>query len=153
MTAIQPIVLEDDDGTSYTIYVETDGVEPYGMPAAPPAAPPPAGPPAPPPNRSYDPDATRETYSWPPSEPTRGLASPINAQLQTVHQTIRAYTVYALGAFKNLAGAEVEDLKLSFGIKINADTGIPMLAKGSIDGDFKIEVTCKFPKHQASQTS
>ncbi|MBD2112222.1 MULTISPECIES: CU044_2847 family protein [Cyanophyceae] len=143
MTTIQPIVLEDDDGTSYTIYVETDVVETNSRTATPPAVPP-SPPPSP---RSYDPNATRETYSWPPSEPTRGLSAPINAQLQTVHQTIRAYTVYALGAFKNLAGAEVEDLKLSFGIKINADTGIPMLAKGSIDGDFKIEVTCKFPKN------
>ncbi|MBW4463522.1 MAG: hypothetical protein KME47_25270 [Nodosilinea sp. WJT8-NPBG4] len=148
MATIQPIVLEDVDGTSYTIYVETEVAETYRMPVAPPNALP-----APPPPGSYDPDATRETYDWLPSTPSRALPSPISAQLQTVHQTIRAYTMYALGAFKNLAGAEVEDLKLSFGIKINADTGIPMLAKGSIDGDFKIEVTCKFPKNQASQTS
>ena len=149
MTTIQPIVLEDDDGTSYTIYVETEVAETYRMPAVPP---PPAAPPAAPPPifpDSYDPNATRD-YGLPPGAPTRALPPPISAQLQTVHQTIRAYTMYALGAFKNLAGAEVEDLKLSFGIKINADTGIPMLAKGSIDGDFKIEVTCKFPKNQAS---
>lgn len=130
MATIQPIVLQDDDGTSYTIYVEADGV-----PSAPPD-----------PTRSYDPNASRESYGVPSGAPSRGMPSPINAQLQTVHQTIRAYTMYALGAFKNLAGAEVEDLKLSFGIKINVDTGIPMLAKGAIDGDFKIEVTCKFPK-------
>ncbi|MBD1876630.1 hypothetical protein H6F75_24385 [Nodosilinea sp. FACHB-131] len=142
MTTIQPIVLEDDNGTSYTIYVETEVAETYRMPVAPLAAPP-----APP--SSYDPDTNRD-YDWLPGAPTRALPPPISAQLQTIHQTIRAYTMYALGAFKNLAGAEVEDLKLSFGIKINADTGIPMLAKGSIDGDFKIEVTCKFPKNQAS---
>lgn len=144
MATIQPIVLEDDDGTSYTIYVETEVAESYRMPVAPPATPP-IAPPAPP--DSYDPNTNRD-YGWVPSAPTRALPTPVSAQLQTVHQTIRAYTMYALGAFKNLAGAEVEDLKLSFGIKINADTGIPMLAKGSIDGDFKIEVTCKFPKNQ-----
>ncbi len=143
MATIQPIVLQDDDGTSYTIYVETDGASP--APPAPPSVPP--APPVPPdPTRSYDPNATRESYGLSPGSPSRGMPAPVNAQLQTIHQTIRAYTLYALGAFKNLAGAEVEDLKLSFGIKINVDAGIPMLAKGSIDGDFKIEVTCKFPK-------
>jgi hypothetical protein len=75
----------------------------------------------------------------------------VKAHLQTIHQTIRGYTWYALGAFKNLAGAEVEDIKLSFGLKIDVDTGIPMLASGSIAGDFKIEVSCKFPnKGEAS---
>jgi hypothetical protein len=130
MATIQPIVLQDDDGISYTIYVETDGVPPA----------------SPDPTRSYDPNATRESYGFPPGAPSRGTPTPVNASLETIHRTIRAYTLYALGAFKNLAGAEVEDLKLSFGIKINVDTGIPMLAKGAIDGDFKIEVTCKFPK-------
>ncbi|MBD2109673.1 CU044_2847 family protein [Nodosilinea sp. FACHB-13] len=117
------------------------------MPVAPPVALPAA--PAPSPPGSYDSNATRD-YGLPPGAPTRALPPPFSAQLQTVHQTIRAYTMYALGAFKNLAGAEVEDLKLSFGIKINADTGIPMLANGSTDGDFKVEVTCKFPKNQES---
>ncbi|MGF1569816.1 MAG: CU044_2847 family protein [Nodosilinea sp.] len=133
MAMVQEIVLEDDDGTSYTIYVETDPVATAGVPSPPPASPNPT--------RSYDADTPRETYGV-----NRSLPAPVQASLETVHRTIRAYTLYALGAFKNLAGAEVEDLKLSFGIKINVDTGIPMLAKGAIDGDFKIEVTCKFPK-------
>ncbi|WP_155834595.1 hypothetical protein [Leptolyngbya sp. PCC 6406] len=37
----------------------------------------------------------------------------IKAQLQTIHGTLRAYTMYALGAFKNLAGVEVEDKNFS----------------------------------------
>ncbi len=134
MAMVQEIVLQDDDGTSYTIYIETDPLVTGGVLSSPPASPDPS--------RSYDPNANRESYGVPP----RGLPTPVQASLETIHRTIRAYTLYALGAFKNLAGAEVEDLNLSFGIKVNVDTGVPMLAKGAIDGDFKIEVTCKFPK-------
>ena len=65
-----------------------------------------------------------------------------------MHRTIRGYARYALGAFQNLAGAEVEELKLSFGLQVDVDSGIPMLAKGSVAGDFHIEVTCKFPSKE-----
>ncbi|WP_008311112.1 CU044_2847 family protein [Leptolyngbya sp. PCC 6406] len=129
MATVQPIEFEDETGT-YTIYIETD-------------APGTGGSAAPEPTRTYAPNPSRESYGITPPDKQQQV---IKAQLQTIHGTLRAYTMYALGAFKNLAGAEVEELKLTFGIKVNADTGIPMLAKGSVGGDFKIEVTCKFPK-------
>ena len=68
------------------------------------------------------------------------------ASMQQVHKYIRFYTKYAIGAFKNFAGAEIEELNLKFGLKIGGKTGIPMLTEGSGEANFEIEVKCKFPK-------
>jgi hypothetical protein len=74
-------------------------------------------------------------------------------KLKEVHGTIRAYAKYAIGAFKNLGGAEVEELKLKFGIKIEAKSGLPILTGGSAGANFDIEVKCKFPKTQSNLSS
>lgn len=70
------------------------------------------------------------------------------ASMQEVHKHIRLYTTYAIGAFKNFAGAEIEELNLKFGLKIANKTGIPMLTEGSGEANFEIEVKCKFPKNK-----
>jgi Trypsin-co-occurring domain 1 len=67
-------------------------------------------------------------------------------ELEKVHHTIRGYTQYAIGAFKNLAIAEVEEVKLKFSLKISAAGGLPMIASSKTDADFSIEVKCKFPQ-------
>ncbi len=71
-------------------------------------------------------------------------------ELKKVHDTIRGYTEYAIGAFKNLAVANVEELNLKFKLKISTEGGIPMLASGKTEADFEIEVKCKFPPKSAS---
>jgi hypothetical protein len=65
--------------------------------------------------------------------------------LQKVHNTIRGYATYAIGAFRNLGAAEVEKLTLKFSLKIGGKTGIPMLTEGSAESNFEIQVECKFP--------
>ncbi|NJL88901.1 MAG: hypothetical protein HC916_03155 [Coleofasciculaceae cyanobacterium SM2_1_6] len=65
--------------------------------------------------------------------------------LQKVHNTIRGYANYAIGAFRNLGAAEVEKLTLKFSLKIGGKTGIPMLTEGSAESNFEIQVECKFP--------
>ncbi|WZI66496.1 MAG: CU044_2847 family protein [Gloeotrichia echinulata IR180] len=65
-------------------------------------------------------------------------------KIQEVHNQIRAYTKYAIGAFKNLGVAEVEEVTLKFGLKIGGKTGIPLLTEGSAESNFEIEVKCKF---------
>ena len=72
-------------------------------------------------------------------------------ELEKVHHTIRGYTQYAIGAFKNLAIAEVEEVKLKFSLKISAAGGLPMIASSKTDADFSIEVKCKFPKDEKPQ--
>ncbi|WP_309735668.1 CU044_2847 family protein [Chamaesiphon sp. OTE_75_metabat_556] len=72
-------------------------------------------------------------------------------ELEKVHHTIRGYAQYAIGAFKNLAIAEVEEVKLKFSLKISAACGLPMIASSKTDADFSIEVKCKFPKDEKPQ--
>ncbi|NJM46863.1 MAG: hypothetical protein HC860_12495 [Alkalinema sp. RU_4_3] len=78
--------------------------------------------------------------SNPPSPPE------LRVKLTEVHKTIQGYTQYAIGAFKNLSIAEVEEITLKFNLKITAEGGIPMLASAKTESDFSIEVKCKFPK-------
>jgi Trypsin-co-occurring domain 1 len=83
--------------------------------------------------------------------PTRGgiesnISPAVRVKLEEVHHTIQGYTQYAIGAFKNLAMAEVEEVTLKFSLKISAAGGLPMIASSKTDADFAIEVKCKFPK-------
>ena len=70
----------------------------------------------------------------------------IVVKLRDVHETIRTYTKYAIGAFKSLPDVEVEELNLKFGLKVGGKTGIPMLTEGSAETNFEIEVKLTFPK-------
>lgn len=81
-------------------------------------------------------DDDRESY---------GIKEDTIARLQDVHETIRLYTRYAIGAFKNIGDVEVEEVKLKFGLKISGEAGIPILTKASAESNFEIEVKCKFP--------
>ncbi|MBE9105193.1 hypothetical protein IQ229_09655 [Nostoc cf. edaphicum LEGE 07299] len=69
-------------------------------------------------------------------------------KIEEVHHQIRAYTKYAIGAFKNLGAAEVEEVTLKFGLKIGGKTGIPFVTEGSAESNFEIEVKCKFPENK-----
>ncbi|MEE3715904.1 CU044_2847 family protein [Tumidithrix elongata RA019] len=74
-----------------------------------------------------------------------GVKEDAIARLQEVHETIRLYTRYAIGAFKNLGDAQVEEVTLKFGLKISGEAGIPVLTKASAESNFEIQVKCKFP--------
>jgi hypothetical protein len=81
-------------------------------------------------------DNERESY---------GLKEDAIKNLQEIHETIRFYTKYAIGAFKNLGDAQVEEVNLKFGLKISGEAGIPILTKASAESNFEISVKCKFP--------
>ena len=85
---------------------------------------------------STDEDDEEENY---------GLKEDAIAKLQDIHETIRLYTQYAIGAFKNLGEAQVEEVNLKFGLKISGEAGIPILTKASAESNFEISVKCKFP--------
>ncbi|WP_375515133.1 CU044_2847 family protein [uncultured Nostoc sp.] len=89
-------------------------------------------------------DDDKESYGW---------REEAFVKIEEVHHQIRAYTKYAIGAFKNLGAAEVEEVTLKFGLKIGGKTGIPFVTEGSAESNFEIEVKCKFPeKKQNSST-
>jgi hypothetical protein len=116
----QRLILEDENNQTYEVLIES------------PAQPTPKG-------------TDLESYS-----PIQATVPPeMRVKLAEVHQTIQGYTQYAIGAFKNLSIAEVEELTLKFNLKISAEGGIPMIASGKTESDFSIEVKCKFPKDKA----
>jgi len=130
MSELQRLILEDED-TTYDIYVEStaaasgpmrDGRIGKGI------------------NRTGEGMLNKSGTS------TGNTSSedPQRVQLKQVHKTIQGYTQYAIGAFKNLAVADVEELNLKFNLKISADGGLPVLANAKAEADFSIEVKCKF---------
>ena len=130
MSELQRLILEDDD-TTYDIYLEPttsssgpvrDGRIGKGMGAEP--------------SRS------------PGIGTGRTIPPETRVKLQEVHNTIQGYTQYAIGAFKNLAVAEVEELNLKFNLKISTEGGLPVLASAKTEADFSIEVKCKFKDNQ-----
>jgi len=76
---------------------------------------------------------------------SKGFKEDAIKNLQEIHETIRFYTKYAIGAFKNLGDAQVEEVNLKFGLKIGGEAGIPILTKASAESNFEISVKCKFP--------
>ena len=114
MTDVNRLVFEDESGTAYTMYFETDDTI----------------------DTPPEPDEDDEYESM-------GTSTEVQAKLADIHGTLKTYANYALGAFKGVAGAEVEEITLKFGIKIAGSTGLPILAQGSAEGSFEIEVKCK----------
>lgn len=134
MTALQRLILEDED-TSYDIFVESTA-------------------------SNSAPGIQDDYESYGPSGPNQGgigkgwdgstsntVPAATRVQLQKVHKTIQGYTQYAIGAFKNLAIADVEEINLKFNLKISAEGGMPMLASAKTEADFAIEVKCKFKEN------
>ena len=65
--------------------------------------------------------------------------------LEKIHNTIKGYAKYAIGAFIDFGLAEIEELNLEFNLKLAGELGIPVLTRSSTEGSFKIQVKCKFP--------
>jgi len=89
-------------------------------------------------------DEDKESYGW---------REEAYVKIEEVHHQIRAYTKYAIGAFKNLGAAEVEEVTLKFGLKIGGKTGIPFVTEGSAESNFEIEVKCKFPENKQNSST
>lgn len=69
-------------------------------------------------------------------------------QMPQADRMIRGYATYAISAFKNFSAAQVEELKISFGLKIGGKVGIPYITEGSTESNLNIEVKCSFPKRE-----
>ena len=60
--------------------------------------------------------------------------------------TLKAYTRRTLNAFRDLGAAEVDKVKLEFGINMGGEAGVPYVTKGTAECSLKITVECSFPK-------
>ncbi|MCX7066179.1 MAG: CU044_2847 family protein [Methylococcales bacterium] len=61
-----------------------------------------------------------------------------------LQDTIKAFAVYTLNSFKQIADANVNKVTLEFGINVGGAAGIPYITKGSIGSNLKITVQCSF---------
>lgn len=75
-----------------------------------------------------------------------GVTEDAIAKLQQARQMIRAYTLYAVTAFKDFGAAEVEEITLTFGIKLGGKAGIPYVTEGTTESNMQIQVKCKYPQ-------
>jgi hypothetical protein len=72
-------------------------------------------------------------------------AEQVVRNFQAIEGTIRAYTNYTLNAFRQVASANIDKVKLEFGIKVGGKAGIPYVTEGSADCNLKVTVECSFP--------
>lgn len=70
-------------------------------------------------------------------------------QMQKAARMIRGYAIYAVSAFKNFSTAKVEEVTLSFGLKIGGKVGIPYITEGSTESNLAIQVKCSFPDQES----
>lgn len=115
MSELQRLVIEED-GKTVEIYVEGPP-----MPSTPPTAPP----------------------GQRPGE--KGATETILLKMDEIQTKVTTYANFAIGAVKNLAGAEVEEITLKFGMKLGGKTGV-IFTEGSAEGSMEVSVKCKFPK-------
>ena len=116
MSEVDRLVFEDESGNAYTMYFEAS--ESVELPEA-------------------STDAGDDEYE------RMGISDDVKAKLKDIHSTLQAYTYYAIGAFRKVAFAEVEEITLRFGIKIAGSSGMPILTQGTAEGSFQVEVKCK----------
>jgi hypothetical protein len=74
-----------------------------------------------------------------------GLQEDAMVKMQQAREMIRAYSAYALSAFKDFGAAEIEEVTLKFGLKLGGKAGIPYITEGTAESNLEIEVKCKFP--------
>jgi hypothetical protein len=77
-----------------------------------------------------------------------GVGEEAQVKMQQARSMIRAYAMYALSAFKDFGVAEVQEVTLKFGLKLNAKAGIPYITEGSAESNLEISVKCTFPKQK-----
>ena len=113
MSDVDRLIFEDEQGNDYTMFIEA--AEGLDLPETT--------------------DSDDEFERMGPSD--------VKVKLSEVHDKLQSYARYAIGAFQNVPFVDVEEITLKFGIKISGSTGIPVLTRGSVEGDFHIEIKCK----------
>lgn len=79
-----------------------------------------------------------------PFDEARGID--LGNELHKTQRLIRDYTQFALNSFKNFASADIEEITLTFGVKMSGKAGIPYITEGSAESNLQIQVKCKYPK-------
>ena len=64
---------------------------------------------------------------------------------RSMENTLKVYTKGVINAFKDLGEANVDKVKLEFGVNVGAEAGVPYVTKGTAECSLKITVECSFP--------
>lgn len=86
-------------------------------------------------------------------EESYGFREDAIAKMQQARQMIRGYALYALSAFKNFGAADIEEVTLKFGMKLSGKAGIPYITEGTSESNLEIQVKCKLPTPQKSDSA
>lgn len=70
---------------------------------------------------------------------------------QALETTLRAYTKGTLNAFNELGSANVDKVKLEFGVNVGGEAGVPYVTKGTAECSLKITVECSFPSSSTEE--
>lgn len=72
-------------------------------------------------------------------------------QSPALDKTIKSYTKYALGAFRNDKDmSAVKKVTLEFGVNLSGVGGLPYVASGTVGCNIKVTVECDFSKKEES---
>jgi Trypsin-co-occurring domain 1 len=118
MSDIQRLQITEN-GKSYDLFIENKSIPDFQAPASP--------------------SSTQRPGSMGPREDAI-------VKMQQARQMIRGYVTYALSAFEDFEGANIEEVNLKFGLKIGGKAGIPYITEGSAESNLEISVKCTFPK-------
>ncbi|MGF1537212.1 MAG: CU044_2847 family protein [Elainellaceae cyanobacterium] len=77
---------------------------------------------------------------------SKGAVEQLTKSFEAMQDTMRSYTTYTLDAFRQVAGANIDKVKLEFGVKVAGEAGVPYVTKGTADANIKITVECSFPE-------
>lgn len=124
MAQVQRLLIEED-GEIYEIYVESK--EDVTLPSS-----------------DVTRGSDRESY---------GFQDDAAVRMQEARRMIRGYTSYVLSAFRDFAAAEVEEVNLTFGLKLGGSAGIPYITQGKAESNLEISVRCTFPKPPSDSSS
>ncbi len=112
-----------------------------------------------------EPEQGRVSKGWLPSRtdalgrmtdlmpPTTEQSTESDSALQqnpALDKTIKSYTKYALGAFRNDHDMNaVKKVTLEFGVNLSGVGGLPYIASGTVGCNIKITVECDFSKEDS----
>jgi len=93
-------------------------------------------------------DTTRGDLGRGPKGGLTDTARQAIASFAALETTLKTYTQGVLDAFKDLGSANVDQVKLEFGVNLAGEAGIPYITKGTAECSLKITVECSFPPHR-----
>jgi hypothetical protein len=67
------------------------------------------------------------------------------ASFTALETTLKTYTQGVLNAFRDLGSANVDQVKLEFGVNLAGEAGVPYITRGTAECSLKITVECSFP--------